>query len=343
MRKGTALHGLILLVVALVTAAFLNAQGLRKTAEIQQPGTERDVGLALTKPLAHVSHTLYLDRPRHELKVALGRGSDDVVDTKVALPPPPPKKKPEPVTRAPSQPKRSRVHRTRPAPPPRPVLPVFTSQHPLRLWVAGDSLAEIPGEALERRAGSGSPLDVVGLESRLDTGLTRPDLFNWFTRFSEAISQLKPRAAVLFFGADDEHSYMSGVPSGVTVGALGSPSWIAEYRRRVDGLTRELNQAGIYVVWVGLPITRGPGYRFGFRVVNHILEDVVAAHPGSSTFVGTWSLFVDKHGKYADYLANPQGRLVLMRSPDGVHYQPAAGDLIAAKVISALSRVFALR
>jgi hypothetical protein len=220
---------------------------------------------------------------------------------------------------------------------------VFTGQRPLRVWIAGDSLAEIPGEALERKAGSGSPLKVVGLESRLDTGLTRPDLFNWFTRFSDAITQLKPRAAILFFGADDEHSYMSGVPAGVTLGALGSPSWNAEYRRRVDGLTRELNQAGVYVVWVGLPITRGPGYRFGFRDVNHILKDVVAAHPKTSAFVGTWSLFLDKHGKYADYLPDSKGRLVLMRAPDGVHYQPAAGDLIAAKVLAALSRVFALR
>ena len=47
-------------------------------------------------------------------------------------------------------------------------LPVFTAKKPLRVWVAGDSLAQIPGEALERVGGA---IDVVGVESRLSTGL----------------------------------------------------------------------------------------------------------------------------------------------------------------------------
>src|SRR5581483_8995645 len=123
------------------------------------------------------------------------------------------------------------------------VKPLFTGAHPLRVWVAGDSLAQVPGDALERVGGA---VDVVSVESRLSTGLARTDLYNWFTRIQQVPKQLRPDVAVFSFGADDAHDYMGGAH----VGPFGSPSWVAEYRRRVDGVTRELNAAGIYVVWL---------------------------------------------------------------------------------------------
>ena len=128
---------------------------------------------------------------------------------------------------------------------------------------------------------------------------------------------------------------MAGVPAGRTVGPIGSPSWSAEYRRRVDGVTRELNADGIYVVWLGLPIPDGPGFKKSFPIVNRVLESVAAAHPQTSTYVDTWHLLDDAHGRYTAYL-RVHGTLTLMRLPDGVHYTPAAGDLIAQQILAQL-------
>jgi hypothetical protein len=323
---------------ALALASLLNAQGLRKTAQIQPAGVERDVALALTRPLARLSHLAYFDRPRHELQLAVGRGDVDRIDTRVLLAAPlePPARPRASQVRVTHRPKRKPKAR-KPA-----VLGRFTRAHPLRVWVAGDSLAQVPGQALERAVGAAGPLDLLGVESRLDTGLTRPDLYNWFTRVRDVVRELHPNVAVLSFGADDEHDYMSGVPAGRTIGPLGSPSWVAEYRRRVDGVTRELNAARIYVVWIGLPVTRGGGYRRGFRVVNSILSAVARRHPRMTTYLDTWEMF-SNHGRYADYLPNGHGQLVLMRAPDGVHYEPAAGDEIARAVLARLRRVYELR
>src|SRR4029079_13324218 len=85
---------------------------------------------------------------------------------------------------APSPPARRVKHVKHPA---RPKGPVFTPSRPLKVWVAGDSLAAIPGQALERAAGG--PVEVTGVESRVSTGLTRPDLYNWFDRFQQEIGQ----------------------------------------------------------------------------------------------------------------------------------------------------------
>jgi len=147
---------------------------------------------------------------------------------------------------------------------------------------------------------------------------------------------------VLSFGADDAHDFMAGVPAGESVGPLGSASWSAEYRRRADGVTRELNADGIYVVWLGLPIPDGPGFGRSFPVVNRILSAVARAHSRNTAYVDTWHLLDDFHGRYTPYL-RVHGKLTLMRLPDGVHYTAAAGDLVAQQVLAKLRRVFELR
>jgi hypothetical protein len=317
-----AYRGIVVLALALLFAAFLEAEGLRKQAEIQPAGFQRDVALHVTGPLVSAARALHVTTPRHELQVAIGRGNEDRIDTQVHLTLPPP------AGPLPTRPKPRRHRHVAPK-------PLFTAAHPLRVWVAGDSLAQVPGDALERLGGA---IDVVGVESRLSTGLARTDLYNWFSRVQEVPGQLRPDVAVLSFGADDAHDYMGGAH----VGPFGSPSWVAEYTRRVDGVTRELNALGIYVVWLGLPIPDGPGFKRSFPVVNRILERVAKAHAARSTFVDTWHLLDDFHGRFAPYL-RVHGKLTLMRLPDGVHYTQAAGDLIAQQVLAQLRAVYRLR
>ena len=323
------------LVLALAMASLLNARSLRKMAEIQSPGTQRTVSIWFSSRLVSASSFLHLDRPRQELKNAIGRGGDDVVDTRVALPPPPASTTPA------AHPK---AHGPSPTTPkPKPVArEVYTARHPLRVWVAGDSLAEVPGTSLERLTGTQGPVDVVQTESRLATGLTRPDVFNWFTRLPAAVKQLRPRAAVLSFGADDAHDYISGLPAGRTVGPIGSASWGAEYRRRVAGVTRELNDGGVYVVWLGIPISSSPARNVRFRFIDRILSGVARADPHGATYIDAYSLFA-RGGQYNAYLRGANGQLVLMRAADGVHYTTTAGDLVARTVLVRLGEVFELR
>jgi uncharacterized protein len=322
--RTSAARGIAVLVLGLAFAALLNAEGLRKQAEIQPQGFERRLALHLTRPLVAVSRALHLTTPRHELQVAIGRESEDRIDSAVHLGLPPPA--------GPLPPAHQTRHRQRTQRP----KPRFTAAHPLRVWVAGDSLAQVPGEGVERLSPS---LDVLPVESRLSTGLARPDLYNWYTRFREVVAKLHPKVAVLSFGADDAHGYLAGVPKGRTVGPLGSASWSAEYRRRVDGVTRELNAAGVYVVWLGLPIPDGPGFKKSFPIVNRVIEAVAAEHPKTSTFVDTWHLLDDAHGRYTPYL-RVHGKLTLMRLPDGVHYTAAAGDLIAQQILGRLRKLY---
>jgi hypothetical protein len=322
--------------LALVLASLLNAEGLRKTAQTQPDGAGRNLALHVTRPLVTVSRFLHLTTPRHELHAAIGREHEDDIDADVhftAAPFAPI----APHDRVPVQP----APGAKSPPSPAPEKLAFDAARPLRVWIAGDSLVQVPGQAIERAAGPESPVKVVGVESRLSTGLTRPDLYNWFARFGEAISQLRPTVVVFSFGADDAHDFMAGVPGGRKLGPLGSPSWNAEYRRRVEGVTREFGAAGISTVWLGLPIPSGTGYARSFPVVNSILRSVAGAHPKTSRYIDTWHLLDGPRGEYTPYL-RVRGRVTLLRSSDGIHVTDAAGDLIAQEVMDAFRELYDL-
>ena len=64
---------------------------------------------------------------------------------------------------------------------------------------------------------------VGGIDGHIATGLTRPDVFNWFKRADDQVKALRPNVVVLNFGANDDHVYMTGLPDGVSIGAFGGP------------------------------------------------------------------------------------------------------------------------
>jgi hypothetical protein len=334
MRRGAltpAQQGIAVTWIALLLAALLNAHGLRKTAAIQDNGARRDVAIAVTDGLVGFSDALYLSQPRTTLKAAVGRSEDDRIDTTIDFSP---VAEPASVPR-PQQPPANPEPR-KPAPPREAKRAAFTPDRPMRLWVAGDSLMAVPAGSIERAAPAHRAVNIVGTESIVATGLGRPDVYNWFKRFQVVIRELRPDVVVLSFGSNDGHDFLSGVPAGVDVGALGSPTWLREYRRRIEGVTREFEAANAFVVWVGLPKTRGEGRNRGFRVVNSVLRAVAASNPEASTYVDTWRMFTNRFRSYVDYMRNGDGELVKMRAGDGVHYMPPAGDLLARHLFGQL-------
>ena len=80
-RQLAAGHVVVALLVALVLAALLNGGAMHTSAQIREPGWERDVSLALTRPLAWLSGATLLDRPREALGgIGRSRESDAVGD-----------------------------------------------------------------------------------------------------------------------------------------------------------------------------------------------------------------------------------------------------------------------
>ncbi len=326
-EEGRRLHsaGAAILVSgsALLVGAFLNAPGLHKSATIQAEGWKRDVALAVTEPLASVSEVVFFDRPRRALKAALGRSEDDEIDTAVAVP-----VTPEPAAEPPVNPQRREK---------------FSPEHKLRLWIAGDSLVVVPGQSLLRAAGGSPVIEPVGaIDGRIASGLERPDVFNWFRHIPKELRKKRPRAVVVMFGGNDDHGFMTGLPEGTEIGSFWSSTWEAEYRRRVGGIMDSVTRAKAFLVWIGLPITRDTEQTRRYDRINAIVHSEAAKRPGRVSYLDTYFFFEGDDGGYAQYVSDDSGKLVKMRADDGVHFERAAGDLIAREVLERLNKRYDL-
>jgi uncharacterized protein len=338
-RLWSAGHALIVCVLALAIGLLLNAPGIHKSAYNKPDGWQRDVTVALTGPLADVSHALLLDRPRKAVQAAVGRSDADEIDTEIALPDQTPTPTEPTTTPTPSKPTPTPT-KPRPA---RPKKLAFSPSKKLRLWVAGDSLVITPGYAVVRAAGASPAIESVGgVDGRVATGLTRPDVFNWFEEIRRQVKELKPRAIVLGFGGNDDKAYMTGLPDGVSIDAFGGSVWRREYARRVGGLMDMINRAGALVVWIGLPQTQSSEQTQRFDVVNAVVQREARKREGRAVFIDTYTMFAGPDGGYAEYLPNASGKLVKMRAGDGVHFEREGGDVIAREVLKALNKAYDL-
>ena len=346
-RLHPAGQAIVVGIGALLLGAFLNAPGLHKTAQSMNPSWKRDLGLALAKPLQTISHDIGLDLPRRSLKAIIGRSSDDDIVSVIVLPPPPP-----PVSPAKHHPKHVVVrpphHQANPPPPPPPPhppppKPAFSPQRPLRVYIGGDSLVIVPGESLLRAMGSRVYKPIDSVDGRVSTGLERPDVYNWFDRIRRVMKKDRPNVVLAAFGANDDHSYMTGLPKGVSIGDFGSPEWIKEYRRRVGGYMDTVIGHGGFIVYLGMPIVSSPSESHDFDLINRIIYQEAKKRPKGALYVDTWFQFADPQtGGYAEYLPNRNGDLVKVRANDGVHFEPAGGDIIARLVLKALNQRYDL-
>ena len=325
-RLHSAGSAIVVSLAGLAIALLLNAPGLHKSATIQPEGWKRDLALGATGPLESVSSALLLDQPRRALKAALGRSDDDVIDTAVALPGETPEEPADVET---------------PATPPK--HEKFSPGRKLRLWIAGDSLVVVPGESLLRTVAGNRAIAPVGrIDGRIASGLERPDVFNWFTHVREQMRSKKPRAVVLMFGGNDDHGFMTGLPEGREVGSFGSPSWRAEYRRRVAAIMETIERANAFLVWIGLPISHDAEQTLRYDVINTIVQSEAAKRPGIASYLDTYFFFAGEDGGFAEYVEDDTGKLVKMRADDGVHFERPAGDLIAEKVVERLEERYDL-
>ncbi len=304
---------------------------MHKASFNKQPGTERTVALALTGGLAGVSGALQLDRPRQFVQNVAGRSNADEIDVAIVIPEATAKPKPAKGT----TPKPTLA---KPAGKPR-----FTPQRKLRLWVAGDSLVITPGYSIVRAAGASPVIDSVGgVDGHVATGLTRPDIFNWFEEIRTQVKKLKPNVVVLNFGGNDDKAYMTGLPEGTTIGEFGGPTWQKEYRRRVAGVMDIVNRGGGMVVWIGLPITRSEAQTQRFDIVNAVVQKEAQTRGSKAIFIDTYRMFAGDTGGFAEYLENAKGDTVKVRAGDGVHFDSEGGDIIAREVLRQLNATFDL-
>lgn len=340
-KRWAAGHVILAVLVALLLGALLNAQDLLATAERQEFGTTRTVAVGFAKPLASVSHALFLDRPRDVVDNALGRGGpNDVViaaadDNEATLPdgqvdvatPNDAVTETPSASATPTEPEETGGRGAD-----RPV----TAEDPLTVYIGGDSMVGQFGPALEDVLFKSGVVEVTEVKYEFESGLTRPDFVDWPARLEGVSFVQDPDVMVLFFGGNDAQP----LKLDNVVYEPDAPEWQAEYRSRVAGLMDDLVEAGHIVYWMGMPIPEEANFEAKMEILNEIYLSEADAHGDQIRFFRSWELFAGPNGRYSEFLPDDDGDVVDMRLNDGIHLTTAGAYRMARALAPVMAEDF---
>jgi hypothetical protein len=206
----------------------------------------------------------------------------------------------------------------------------LTPDDPLRIWIGGDSLAGSLGPAL------GSLTADTGVaqptyDYRTSSGLASPSFFDWPEEAALEMSRVDPEVVVFIIGAND-----SGFVTSTPLADDGQPAWRAAYAQLVTAMLDALGADGRAVYWVGSPTLRDEDKNADVAEINDVAREVVGQR-ARATYVDAYDLFADESGEYTATLPGFDGDTVRVRTPDGIHFSEAGGELLAEYVFAFLN------
>jgi hypothetical protein len=301
---------------------LLDAPSLQRSAQESPIGTRRTVSMDVTGPVAALSRTLGLDNVVGWVDEALGRtpggGPSLAAPVRRLRPLPAPAVVPSGPTTTPT------------TLPPLDLHP--TAAAPLRVLIVGDSVGLDLGQPLVAALGAYGDVTTY-LDGRVDTGLARPDYFNWPAELRIDLANQQPQLVVVMIGANDPQALVTQDGSV----QFGHPGWDEAYSARVSAFIAEANAAGAHVLWVGMPPMQDPGLNAALAHVNSLVEAQVAETAnGGAVYLSSVPSLGDVHHGYTAYLTGPSGAITQIRTPDGIHLTPGGGARLAAAVTAAM-------
>jgi len=117
--------------------------------------------------------------------------------------------------------------------------------------------------------------------------------------------------------------------------------WVELYREKIDEMIGVLKSKGVPVLWVGLPVVRGPKATADTAFLDALYRD--AAGKAGITYVDVWDGFVDEDGRFLQQGPDFEGQIRRLRSSDGVYFTKAGALKLAHYAERAINRLLAAR
>jgi hypothetical protein len=219
---------------------------------------------------------------------------------------------------------------------PPPPIPQPSAAHPLTILEIGDSLGEDLGIGMGGVLGSDPRVRVLQ-EAVGDTGLARPDYYDWAVHLEEELATYHPGVVVVMLGGNDGQSFDA---NGSYVG-FGTSEWHTIYSERVAQVMDEATKAGAHVLWVGMPIMQDAAFSATMETLNSVYEQQAADHAGVTWFP-SWNVFTNAAGGYASELPDASGQLVLVRDSDGIHIAYGGCTRLASAIVPAMDAAWGI-
>jgi hypothetical protein len=159
--------------------------------------------------------------------------------------------------------------------------------------------------------------------SKVSSGLSTPDFWDWAKHGREEMFKLDPEVAVFIVGAND-----------TMIVTDDASEWRPAYEQAVEEMMQILIGEGRTLYWVGSPILEDDD-DLGIAQLNQVFRDVAARHP-EVVYVDAYALFSTPEGEYTTSVTDGAGETIRVRADDGVHFTPEGGDYLAEAVLALL-------
>jgi len=244
--------------------------------------------------------------------------------------------------------------------------------------VMGDALADWLAYGLEEAFADTPEIGVVR-KHRANSGLIRYDArgdLEWSSVARDIINTEKPAVAVMILGLNDRGpirerpgakpapaaqpetpaAQPQGTPDAESrqlqimapeqpktrgSGEFRSDVWAELYSKRIADTIAAMKSKGGPVIWVGLPIIRGPKATADAIYLNDLYR--AQAEKAGAIYVDVWDGFVDEAGKFMSSGPDVEGQTRRLRAPDGVYFTKFGARKLAHYVEREIRRVISAR
>jgi hypothetical protein len=121
--------------------------------------------------------------------------------------------------------------------------------------------------------------------------------------------------AVVMFGAAEIGSL--GIPGKRRL-RFRTDEWKTHYAARVDRMMKAMSASGAAVYWLGMPTLRREDRNDGAQFINEIVRE--RAYLNGIKFIDVYAGFANEDGDFDDYGPDLEGKIMRLRSRDGVYF-----------------------
>jgi hypothetical protein len=200
-----------------------------------------------------------------------------------------------------------------------------------RVLATGDSMIQLVDFSLERRIERRRGWKLRS-DAKIGTGISKPLLLDWRDYAKDQMRRYRPRATVVFLGANEGFPMRSR--SGKRV-ACCRTAWVDAYARRVGAMMDTYSRRGrANVYWLTLPAPRPGEWRPIYRAVNRGIRRAARTRRRTVTVVDAWRTFTPG-GRFRASI-RWHGRERVVRNEDGVHLNTTGASIAAGLVTRAM-------
>jgi len=203
--------------------------------------------------------------------------------------------------------------------------------HPLKLWIGGDSLAGSFGPALGDRVGATGVVSTV-IDYKTSSGLWSNDIRNWYQRATDQMASDNPDAVVFIIGTNDA-SIVNGIDTNGD--KIPDGQWESEYRLKVDRMMDLLVGSNHRTVfWLGPPTLEKNDLDRGGKALGELMRQEAAKRSANVTYIDTYKLFSTVDGTFSRTILDENGKSILARISDGIHFTEDGAQYLARAVFT---------